>query len=146
MLCRSFNGTQLLYRYDPVIHIKGCTCVSILLINLKYKSMLIKEAKYKKVMVERNQCVEEAVYGCDECKCEINDYPNEASKLDMTVFYKEDKEPECLHFCSWECVIKKLQIIECDFFIDLPNVIMDHNGKKSGKYLIKLLSGLVSKL
>jgi len=109
--------------------------------------MLIKEAKYKKVMVEINQCVEETVYGCDECKCEIKEYPNEVDRLDITVFYNDDnKEPENLHFCSWECVIKNLQTIECDYFIDLPHVMMDCNNNKGGKHLIKLLSGLANSL
>ena len=106
--------------------------------------MIIKKAKYKKVMVEENQCIEEAVYGCDECGCEIKEYPNEADKLEMTLFYKDyGKESEILHFCSWECVIKKLQTVECDSFIDLPFVRMDNNNKKGGKYLIELLSKLI---
>jgi hypothetical protein len=110
--------------------------------------MLIKEATYKKVMVEKNQCIEEAVYGCDECKCEIKNYPKEDCRLKMTVFYKDNnREVDNLHFCSWECVIKKLQTIECDYFIDLPHVLMDceNENNKSGKYLIKLLNELVNK-
>lgn len=45
--------------------------------------MIIKEAKYKNVMVKQRKCVSETVYGCDECRTEIKEYPNEENRLEI---------------------------------------------------------------
>jgi len=102
--------------------------------------MIIKKAEYKKVMVEKKRCISPGVYGCDECKKEIKEYPNETERLEMTIFKNSD-QPEYLHFCSWECVLKYIPKIKTDYFVTLPYLFFDCNkkSKKGGNELIRLL-------
>jgi len=109
--------------------------------------MLIKEAEYKKVKVTQQRMVKDAIYGCDECGTEINEYPNEEDRLEVTVFYQDFERTEKtgrLHFCSWECVFKHLPKIKCDHFISLPFVYMDgqQKTKRCGRHLMEILSEL----
>lgn len=109
--------------------------------------MLIKEAVYKEVQVTRKELVEHEVHGCDHCASEIKEYPNEDSRLEITVFYHDhDKESEHLHFCSWECALAHLAEIETDYFISLPYLYFDapKGSKRSAQHLIDVLrkSGL----
>ena len=84
--------------------------------------MLIKEAVYKKVKVTQNKLVENAIYGCDCCKKEIRQYPNEDNRLEMTLFKKNDENIN-LHFCSWDCVLNYISNLKIEFdFISLPFV------------------------
>jgi hypothetical protein len=102
--------------------------------------MLIKKAKYRTVSVKQKRIVKEEVHGCDECRTEIENWPNEPVRLDTTVFF-QDGQTERLHFCSWRCALKHLPKIKTDYFISLPNVLFDSgNGKRSGHALVKLLS------
>ena len=103
--------------------------------------MIIKEAEYKKVRVTRNQCVKEAVYGCDECGKEIADYPNEQNRLEVTVFHSDSDSTEHLHFCSWDCVLKHLPKIKTNHFISLPFVLYDADKKckRSAQRLVDLI-------
>lgn len=107
--------------------------------------MLIKEAVYKEVQVTRKELVEHEVHGCDHCTAEIKEYPNEDSRLEITVFY-HDKESEDLHFCSWECALANLVEIKTDCFISLPYVYFDapKGSKRSAQHLVEVLrkSGL----
>ena len=96
-------------------------------------------------MTKQRKCVSDTVYGCDECKTEIGDYPNEVSRLEVKVFHHE-KETEHLHFCSWACVISHLPKIKTDYFVDLPFLYYDSDtpnkkivSKRSAKELMKLL-------
>lgn len=104
--------------------------------------MIIKEAKYKNVMVKQRKCVSETVYGCDDCKAEIKEYPNEENRLEMTVYRNNDEKTEHLHFCSWDCVLNHIPKVKTDYFISLPYIYCDaRNGSKRGsKQLIKLLT------
>lgn len=109
--------------------------------------MLIKEAVYKEVQVTQKELVEHEVHGCDHCTSEIKEYPNEDSRLEITVFYhNHDKESEHLHFCSWECALAHLAEIETDYFISLPYLYFDapKGSKRSARHLIDVLrkSGL----
>lgn len=105
--------------------------------------MEIKKAVYENIMVEQRRVVSQAVYGCDNCKKEIPNYPNEANRLDMTIFHNE-KESERKHFCSWGCVLGFLPKIKSDYFINLPMVYMDQE-RKGMKELLKALKSLNKK-
>lgn len=105
--------------------------------------MLIKEAEYKEVEVIQRRQISPAVYGCDECECEIENYPNENNRLEVTVFFNDhEKDTENLHFCSWDCVLSHLPKIKTDYFVSLPHLIYDvpKENKKGAYHLMKLLS------
>ncbi len=102
--------------------------------------MEIRPAVYKKVTVEQRRCVKEAVYGCDHCGEEIPDYPNETSKLEITIF-QQNSESERKHFCSWKCTLEYLPNVHSDYFFTLPMVYCDQ-GKKGIKELIEYLEDL----
>ena len=102
--------------------------------------MKIKEAKYKEVMVKQRQIVSHEVYGCDECRKEIKEFPNEERKLEMTIFHNK-KESMHLHFCSWRCTLKYLPKIKSDYFATLPYIYFDER-KKGRDELVKLLKSL----
>lgn len=109
--------------------------------------MIIKKAKYKKLMVEQLRQVSEEVHGCDECRKEIKNFPNEPSRLELRVFHHDDR-CDYLHFCSWGCVIKHLPKIKSDYFVDLPFLYFGNSkddklvGKRSAIELLKILSKL----
>ena len=104
--------------------------------------MIIKEAKYKNVMVKQRKCVSETVYGCDECRAEIKEYPNEENRLELTVFRHGSENAEHLHFCTWDCVLNHIPKIKTNYFVSLPYLYYD--GRKTSvrgaKQLIKLLA------
>ena len=85
--------------------------------------MIIKESVLKKVRVSQLKVVEEAIYGCDCCKQEIKEYPNEDNRLEITIFgYNDDNK--YFHFCSWDCVFSFISELNEDFdFIRLPFVM-----------------------
>lgn len=92
------------------------------IINLKLNIMLIKEAVYKEIQVKQKRLVEDAVYGCDYCEKEIQQYPNEDNRLELTLFQKNDENIH-LQFCSWDCVLKYIANLKTEFeFISLPFV------------------------
>jgi hypothetical protein len=103
--------------------------------------MIIKEAKYNEVLITQSRCVEEAVYGCDECGVEITDYPNEESRLEVTVFHSDSEDIDHLHFCSWDCVLKFIPKIDTDYFVSLPFILFDSakNSPRSAYRLIEIL-------
>lgn len=100
--------------------------------------MILKKAVYKKQMVEQNVLVSDDLYGCDECNTELHE---DDERLELTVFFKKtSKEPKRLHFCSWDCVLKNLKKIKCDYFVDLPYLFYDQGKSKSGtNRLIELI-------
>lgn len=102
--------------------------------------MLIKEAKFKNVKKIVKQRVSDEVYGCDECKSEIKDFPQESQRLELTVFH-HTKDSYHLHFCSWNCVFKHLPKINTDYFVSLPFVYFDEKepSKRSSKALMKII-------
>lgn len=113
--------------------------------SLKQNNMLIKEAVYKKVTVEQNQLIEDEVFGCDHCKKEIKEFPNEESRLVVDVFRHNDNNTEHLHFCSWKCVLSHLPKIKTDYFLNLPFVSFDSTTPgRSAKDLFKLLKKISS--
>lgn len=104
--------------------------------------MIIKKAKYKKVKVLQTKCISPEVYGCDCCKKEIKDYPNEKGRLDLAVFYHSGeggKDTDHYHFCSWSCVLKFIPTVKTGYFLNLPHVMFDEKGVKSAYELIRLL-------
>lgn len=102
--------------------------------------MIIKEARYKNVMTKQRRMVSEAVYGCDDCKAPIVDFPNESQRLELTVFHKTHEATEHLHFCSWRCVLNHIPKIRTDYFVSLPIVYFDEpKGKRNISSLIKEL-------
>lgn len=102
--------------------------------------MIIKKAKYVNKMVSQRVLVSDEVYGCDECRKEIRDFPNENPRLDIAVFH-HSHESERLHFCSWRCVLKHLPKIKTDYFVSLPFVHYDQPTKDVKEFL-KVLSKL----
>ncbi len=105
--------------------------------------MLIRKAKYKKVRVWQNQMVSQEVHGCDECKNEIDDFPNEEPRLCIDIYAKDGEHShQSLHFCSWDCVLIYFPKVKSNYFITLPYIHFDinHKSKKSAQYLIKLLT------
>lgn len=108
--------------------------------------MIIKKAKYKQVRVWQRRCVSSEVYGCDNCKTEIKEYPNEPLRLDMTVWPdKNHSETEHYHFCSWQCVLKFIPKIKSTYFASLPNLMFDEQGRKTASELIKIIKKLLPK-
>lgn len=109
--------------------------------------MIIKKAKYKKVKVLQRRMVSREVYGCDCCKKEIKEYPNEEERLDMTVWHqKDDSDTRHYHFCSWDCVLKFVKTVKSDYFLNLPHVNFDYNkkSKKGIHRLVELLKQIKS--
>lgn len=103
--------------------------------------MIIKKAKYKTVTVKQKRMVSDEVYGCDECKKEIKEFPNEDPRLNITVFYHAEPGTDNYHFCSWECVLKFIPKINTDYFINLPHVCYDSNNKhKNAQGLIDAIT------
>lgn len=103
--------------------------------------MLIKEAVYKKVKVTQNKLVTDAIYGCDECQQEIENYPNEDQRLEMKVFHNHSEETDTLHFCSWDCALKHIPKINTDYFVGLPFIYFDspEGSKRGSNHLVKLI-------
>lgn len=102
--------------------------------------MIIKKAKYKKVMVKQNQMISGEVYGCDECRKEIKGFPNEEPRLDIKIFRHDNSDTKSLAFCSWKCVFKHTPKIKTDYFFSLPYVSFDNGTKEaSAKEFIKLI-------
>lgn len=102
--------------------------------------MIIKQAKYKTKMVKQRVMVSGEVNGCDCCREEIRDYPNEPGRLEVTVFQHADSaEYKHLHYCSWKCVLAALPKLQTDYFISLPYLYYDHTGRRSASELIKIL-------
>lgn len=110
--------------------------------------MIIKKAVYKKKKVLQKTLISDAVYGCDCCRKEIKDYPNEKGRLDMAVFYNSNqggKDTDHYHFCSWSCVLKFIPTVKTGYFLNLPHVMFDEKGVKSAYELIRLLKPLTKK-
>ena len=102
--------------------------------------MIIKKAVYRHKMVKQRVLVSDEVSGCDHCREEIRDYPNEPSRLELTVFWHADRtESKHLHYCSWKCVLAALPKLQTDYFISLPYLYYDHTGRRSASELIKIL-------
>lgn len=103
--------------------------------------MLLKKAKTKRVKTWRYQEITPEIYGCDCCKKEIKNFPNEIDRLRLTVFYKDSRDADDFHFCSWECVLNYLPKVKCDYFVSLPNLYYSGEYKKrNAAELLKLVS------
>ncbi|MFA5727550.1 MAG: hypothetical protein WC886_07915 [Saccharofermentanaceae bacterium] len=104
--------------------------------------MLIKKAKYKNVRITSRKCISREVYGCDECYHEICEFPNEAARLEVTVFQNPGAEATTLHFCSWACVLKHLPKIKCSYFASLPYMYFDETKPfpRTAKALTNILT------
>jgi hypothetical protein len=103
--------------------------------------MLIKPAKFKKVKKVVTERVSDDIYGCDNCKKELDFNKPDLEYLRLTVFYREDKSSESMEFCSWKCVLEKLPKIKTDYFIHLPFLLFDTKQKGiSAKDFLKLLT------
>lgn len=114
--------------------------------------MIIKKAVYKKVRITQQREIKPEVYGCDCCRKEIKEYPNEPSRLTIDVWPDKtgDSMTQHYHFCSWKCVLKFIPTIKSNYFASLPFLYFDEgNGKRTAKELIKLISalrGVITKL
>ena len=99
--------------------------------------MIIKEAVYKTKTVKQKVRISDEVYGCDECRKEIKEYPNEDPRLDLAVFKYDNSAANHLHFCSWDCVFKHLPKIKTDYFVNIPYISYDRNvrGKGAKRFL-----------
>lgn len=103
--------------------------------------MKIKDATYTTEMVERRKTLTEEVYGCDECRCEIKEYPNESNRLEVTVFQNDGDDAGHLHFCSWKCTLKHIPKIKSDYFVSLPYLYFD--GKDGNSRLASELISII---
>jgi hypothetical protein len=73
------------------------------------------------------------VYGCDVCKKEINShfpYDENRDYLEITIFYKSERDSERFQFCSWKCVFSFLKNLQNStnedvYFLNLPHVMFD---------------------
>jgi len=93
--------------------------------------MVIRKREYKKCgECGRNEMVKDEAFGCDNCQKEIDLHKNQ-SYLNATVFYKETEETRDMHFCSWMCVLEKMQTVKTDNFINLPFLSFD-DDKQDG--------------
>lgn len=84
--------------------------------------MIIKKAKWKKEKRVVSIPVHGDVYGCDCCKKEIS---KDKNPLEVRAFFKNDEPVKDYQFCSWDCVIKYIPKVKCDFFADLPFLHFD---------------------
>ena len=101
--------------------------------------MIIKPEKWKKIKKVVNVRISEDVYGCDNCRKKIDPFAKTINYLDLTVFM-QDNGNEKLQFCSWNCVLKYLPKIKCDYFVSMPMLYFDTTEKGvSAKDLIKCL-------
>ena len=108
--------------------------------------MKIKEAVYEKVTQIVDKRISDEVYGCDECREEIIDFPNESQRLEVTVFRNDNSESDHLHFCSWACVFKYIPKISTDYFVNLPFVYYDEaeGSKRDSKALLEIIKRMDS--
>lgn len=93
--------------------------------------MIIKEAKFKTKKITTQVRVSDEVYGCDNCRKEIKEYPNESDRLDMVIFQKNNLS-ERVHFCSWNCLLEYLPKVKSNYFLSLPHVNFDTKSKTKG--------------
>ena len=93
--------------------------------------MIIKKATYRKCpqcgIVRR---IADEEYGCDGCGAPLNYTDSNCEFLRMTVFSQGAEGADVYHFCSWQCVLKKLATLSCDYFIDMPFLHFDTKNKK----------------
>lgn len=94
---------------------------------LKLSIMEIKKAVFKTKMIEQKIMVSDAVYGCDQCKKEIQVH-NDPTVLEIAIFHNT-KESERKQFCSWKCVFKFIPKVKSDYFLSLPFVHFDQKTR-----------------
>lgn len=103
--------------------------------------MIIKKAKYKKVIEWRNKEISREQYGCDNCRKPILEPNEDVNRLEVKVFAKDSAPVKYYHFCSWGCVFNFIPKIKCNYFVDLPFIHYDpdHHGIKDFLSAIKKL-------
>lgn len=106
--------------------------------------MLLKKAKYKKVQVWQRKMVSDDVHGCDCCKKVIDEYPNEANRLTLDVWDKEnDSEVTHHHFCSWKCLLKFIPKVKSSYFASMPFLYFNEGVKeRTAAELIGIIKSL----
>lgn len=87
--------------------------------------MELKPAKFEKIVKEVEVRISDEVYGCDECRTEID---REKSYLEATIFQQEG-DSEHRQYCSWKCVVKNLRKVKSDYFVSLPFLHYDQKQK-----------------
>jgi len=93
--------------------------------------MIIKERKFRECPeCGSKKLIKDEEYGCDACKSPII-LGKHDTYLSLTLFKRSD-ENKSYHFCSWECVFKKLKTLKTDDFISLPYLSFDERNKKRG--------------
>jgi len=77
----------------------------------------------------RTHILEEAQYGCDNCKRVLNMELDEGEYdfLRLTVFRNGSSID--YQFCCWNCVLKFLPKIKSDYFVSLPYLLYDNKRK-----------------
>lgn len=112
----------------------------------KHFYMIIKKAVYKKVRVTQAREVSPEKYGCDCCRKEIKEYPNEVNRLELSVWETKegDSNSKNYHFCSWKCLLKFLPSVKSNYFASLPFLHFDEKSDtRTAKEFMKLISKLV---
>lgn len=102
--------------------------------------MILKKAKYKKVMHEVRERVSNDILGCDQCAKEFD----EEDKLLLTIFRKsKTKEVVSTNrvFCCWKCVFEFIPKIKSNYFVSLPFLHYDSTRPNGilAKDFIKLI-------
>src|ERR1051325_4753170 len=90
--------------------------------------MKIQEREYEKCGTcgHNVRLVKEEEYGCNNCgKLLYNERTHEAQYLDVTIHRHGNSSGERMEFCSWHCVVERLRMVECDYFISLPFLHFD---------------------
>lgn len=109
--------------------------------------MIIQEATYSDVLVSQRREIAPAIYGCDCCKQPLENYPNEAQRLELKVWPERNgNDCQYYHFCSWACVLQFIPTIKSNYFADLPFLYFDEgDGKRSAKELVSILAKINQK-
>lgn len=91
--------------------------------------MIIKERQFQACSkCGTRKLVQDEVCGCDNCK-KVIDFNAHDPYLEA-IIYKRAGEADHLHFCSWECTLKKLRTVRCDYFIQLPFLLFDEDRER----------------
>ena len=101
--------------------------------------MLLTECTYSVCTTcnQRGKRLSDEVYGCDQCKRQIDLNQPEKAYLEATVFTHADVTTR-LQFCSWLCCLKKLKTVQTDYFISLPFLYYD-KGTINAEEFFKLV-------
>ena len=94
--------------------------------------MLLEDTKYEKCEScgAHKRVIQEAIYGCDNCKKVIDLNKKYDDCLEIMIFH-HNEETDRLQLCSWKCVFKILPKLKTDYFISLPYLSYDKQNPRT---------------